>query len=108
MSSSAARGPIQNLLPLHFSHAHAPTFPTIFPLHYVQINSVDIDVEGKLMASGGADRLVKVWLYDEGDCIASGAGHSGAVTKVKISPNGRIVVSVGAEGAIMIWKAPAV
>ena len=59
-----------------------------------------------MLASGGCDNLVKVWLYDEGDCIATGAGHSGAVTKVKISPDRRILVSVGAEGAIMIWKMP--
>jgi WD40 repeat protein len=59
-----------------------------------------------MLASGGADQLVKVWLYDEGDCIAVGAGHSGAVTKVKISPDRRTVVSVGAEGGIFIWRMP--
>ena len=59
-----------------------------------------------MLASGGADQLVKIWLYDEGDCIATGVGHSGAVTRVKISPDRRTCVSVGAEGAIMIWKMP--
>jgi hypothetical protein len=49
-----------------------------------------------------------VWLYDEGDLVAVGAGHSGAITKVKISSDRRIVVSVGTEGAIFIWKAPRV
>jgi WD40 repeat protein len=59
------------------------------------------------MASGGGDKLVKLWLYDEGDLVASGAAHSGAITKVKISPDRRIVVSVGTEGAICIWRYPA-
>jgi len=67
---------------------------------------VDIDADGKMLASGGADQLVKVWLYDEGDCIATGAGHSGAVTRVKISPDRRTLVSVGAEGGIFIWRMP--
>ena len=54
-----------------------------------EIRSIDIEKEGKLFASGGADRLVKVWLYDEGEVVASGAGHSGTITKVCISPDNK-------------------
>jgi WD40 repeat protein len=57
--------------------------------------------------SAGNDRLVKLYLYDEGEPIAVGAGHSGAVNKCRISPDNRIVVSVGAEGAVFIWRLPA-
>ena len=67
---------------------------------------MDIDADGKALASGGLDRLVKVWLYDEGTCLATGAGHSGAISRVRISPDRRLVVSVGAEGGIFIWRAP--
>ena len=69
---------------------------------------MDIDADGKTLATGGADKLVKLWLYDEGDLVATGAGHSGTITKVKVSHDRRIIVSVGAEGAIFIWKCPAV
>lgn len=55
---------------------------------------------------GGADRTVKVWMYDEGVPIAFGKGHSGAIAKVKNSPDGTYVVSVGEEGGIFIWTAP--
>ena len=67
---------------------------------------MDIEKDGVVFASGGRDRLVKLWLYDEGELIAQGAGHSGAINKVRISPDKRIVVSVGAEGAIFIWQYP--
>jgi WD40 repeat protein len=65
-----------------------------------------LDAEGKTFASGGVDRLVKVWLYDEGVCLAVGAGHSGAISKVRMSPDRRFIISVGAEGAIFVWRAP--
>ncbi len=69
-----------------------------------QINSIDVERDGVYFASGGADRQVKVWLYDEGEQVAAGTGHSGAITRLKISPDKRIIVSVGAEGAIFIWR----
>ena len=84
----------------------APPPPRRPPPPPPQITSIDIDAEGKGMVSGGLDRLVKVWLYDEGLCVASGAGHSGAISKVRIAPDRRTIVSVGAEGAIFIWRAP--
>jgi len=70
------------------------------------VNSLDIIGEGEHFASGGDDKLVKVFDYDEGVCIAKGTGHSGFVTNVKIAPNREFVVSVGTEGAIMIWDMP--
>jgi len=68
--------------------------------------SVDVDGSGETFVSGGLDKLVKVWRYDEGDLIATGVGHSGAIQKVKVSPDRRIIVSVGAEGAVFIWSYP--
>lgn len=59
-----------------------------------------------MFVTAGLDRLVKMWLYDEGDCIAVGSGHSGAINKVKISSDNRRIASVGEEGAIFIWKVP--
>ena len=36
-----------------------------------------------------------------------GAGHSGDITGVKISPDARYIVSVSEDGAIFRWKCPA-
>ena len=50
--------------------------------------------------------MVKVWNYDEGICLAVGEGHSGYINQIMISPDQKNIVSVGAEGAIFIWKMP--
>ena len=72
-----------------------------------EICSLDIEKkEGRVFVSGGVDRTVKVWLYDEGEIVATGVGHSGAISKVKVSPDNSLIVSVGAEGAIFLWRYP--
>jgi len=69
-----------------------------------EINSVDISSDGELFATGGGDKMVKVWNYDQGSVSHIGVGHSSTITKVKFAPDGRRVVSVGEEGAIMMWS----
>jgi len=68
-----------------------------------ELNSLAISPNGEVVVSGGGDKDVKLWGYDEGHCFYVGKGHSGAVNKVKISPDMSKIVSVGAEGAIFIW-----
>lgn len=70
------------------------------------INGLDITKDGRLFVIGGSDKLVKVFRYEEGDVAYVGFGHSTDITKVRISPDGKKVVTVSAEGAIFIWNLP--
>ena len=57
---------------------------------------------------------VKVWGYDDGQCYKVGYGHAGPINKVNelanwqiaISPNQKYIISVGSEGAVIVWKTP--
>lgn len=69
-----------------------------------EINGLDISADGTFFVTGGGDRIVKVWGYDEGTCAMIGLGHSTNITKIKIAPDCKRVVSVSEEGAIHIWK----
>jgi len=71
-----------------------------------EINALAITKEGEHFVSGGEDKVVKLWGYDEGLCQYSGVGHSGAITRITISPDQKSIVSVGEEGAVFIWKMP--
>jgi WD40 repeat protein len=64
---------------------------------------VSVDVLGEVIVSGGANKLVQVWGYDQGYCYFTGVGHSRAVNRVRISPDRLFIVSVGSEGGIFIW-----
>lgn len=56
--------------------------------------------------AGGEDHLVKLWNYDEGAVTHVGVGHSGTITRLKICPEKKHIVSVSADGAILLWKYP--
>ena len=71
-----------------------------------EINSLDIFNNGEYFLSGGEDKKLKVWKYDEGLVYHIGIGHSGQIKKIAISPNQENIITVGTEGAIFIWKVP--
>jgi WD40 repeat protein len=67
---------------------------------------VDVHPNGTLVASGGADRLVKLWKYDDGTCSAIGAGHVGEVTRCSFSPDGSVLITADKHGVLMFWDIP--
>jgi WD40 repeat protein len=71
-----------------------------------QVNCLDISQDGEAFISAGADKIVKVWGYNEAFQYSQGIGHSGSITKCRISPDQRTIVSVGDEGAIFLWVMP--
>lgn len=56
--------------------------------------------------SGGNDHLIKVWDYNEGEVTHVGVGHSGNITRIRVSPGNQYIISVSADGAILRWKYP--
>ncbi|XP_054078022.1 cilia- and flagella-associated protein 52 [Rissa tridactyla] len=70
------------------------------------INGMDITSDGVHFVTGGDDHLVKLWNYDEGAVTHVGVGHSGNITRLKICPEKKYIVSVSADGAILLWKYP--
>lgn len=71
-----------------------------------ELCTLSIARSGSNFVSGGQDRLLKLWDYDEGTCKYIGVGHSGLINAVAISPDQSFIVSVGCEGAIFIWHMP--
>jgi len=71
-----------------------------------ELSTLAITKSGSHYVSGGEERLLKLWEYDEGVCKNIGVGHSGAISCCAISPDQTFIVSCGSEGAIMIWTMP--
>uniref|UniRef100_A0A8D0EWU9 Cilia- and flagella-associated protein 52 n=1 Tax=Strix occidentalis caurina TaxID=311401 RepID=A0A8D0EWU9_STROC len=70
------------------------------------INGMDITSDGAYFVTGGDDHLVKLWDYNEGAVTHVGVGHSGNISRLKICPGNKYIVSVSADGAILVWKYP--
>ena len=70
------------------------------------INSLEISADGGKFVSAGGDKLVNVWGYDDGQLYYTGTGHSGDITCVKVSADQQLIVSVGQEGAVFLWRFP--
>ncbi|KAF5832700.1 flagellar associated protein [Dunaliella salina] len=69
-----------------------------------EVNSLATDRDGEAIISGGGDKLVRLWGYDEGHCYFIGMAHSGSITRVAVTPDKNAVVTVGMEGGIFVWQ----
>jgi RNA polymerase sigma factor (sigma-70 family) len=60
-------------------------------------------LDGKLLASGSADKTVRLWDVKTMKEIATLQGHDGAVTLVVFSPDKRTLFSASADKSVKAW-----
>nr|XP_054762828.1 cilia- and flagella-associated protein 52-like [Lytechinus pictus] len=70
------------------------------------INTMDISPDGRHFVTGGDDELIRVWDFNEGVVTKIGTGHCSEITRLRICPNQKFIVSVSKDGAIFRWKYP--
>lgn len=74
-----------------------------FQAHQGAIGALAFSPDGKLLASGGTDALVKLWNWHKPRALASLQGHQGSVTALAFSPDGKVLASGGADGTVRLW-----
>ena len=66
---------------------------------------IDISSDSRLLVSGSADKTLKIWGLDFGDCHRSLLAHEDSVMQVRFVPDTHYVFSAGKDGAIKYWDA---
>jgi WD40 repeat protein len=73
--------------------------------HADEVRCLAISPNGRLLASGSADKTVRLWSLPEGEALKT-LGHRNAVNCLGISPDGRVLASGGRDGAVWLWRLP--
>jgi WD40 repeat protein len=76
------------------------------PFDFRWVMSLAFSPDGKLLASGGVDRAIKIWEPGTGRLLHTLEGHNFWVNSVAFHPNGRELASAGADALVKLWDVP--
>lgn len=77
---------------------------TIAAAHAGGVRTVAWSPDGKLLASGGVDKMVKLWSLPAGTLKTTLPLHGGTVRSVAWSPDGSTLASGGADKMVRLWN----
>ncbi len=73
--------------------------------HNFGVFAVAFSHDGERLATGSADKTVKIWDLTTGQEILTLKGHTGMVTSLAFSPDDRRLISAAADSTVRIWDA---
>ena len=70
--------------------------------HDDSLRGVSFSPDGKLIATAGSDRSIKLW-KSNGELLKTLFGHEGAVWQVKFNPQGNKIISGSEDKTAIVW-----
>jgi WD40 repeat protein len=72
-----------------------------------RVNSVAFSPDGKTLAGGSTDALIRLWNVATGREVGSLRAEQGPVSCVAFAPDGNGLAAVGKDRTVRLWRAPA-
>ena len=67
------------------------------------VYALDFSPDGRRLASGGLDFVVRVWDMDRLEQVLALEGHEDSLRDVVFSPDGTMLASCGSDGTVRVW-----
>ncbi|CAH0761745.1 unnamed protein product [Diatraea saccharalis] len=67
---------------------------------------VALDSSGIYLATSSTDKILSVYDYYSGECMATMYGHSEIVTGLRFTPDCQHLISASGDGCIFVWRVP--
>ncbi|MCG9128055.1 PD40 domain-containing protein [Candidatus Poribacteria bacterium] len=72
--------------------------------HIPDVQNIVFCPDGKTLASGGKDEVIRLWDVDSGELKHTFAGHALSIDFLKYSYDGKMIVSYGGDNNICAWN----
>jgi len=66
--------------------------------------SIALSHDGRLFATAGTAKLIKLWDFNTLELLAVAEGHSDLINDLQFSPDDRQIISVGDDGNVFVWN----
>ena len=73
--------------------------------HADVLYDAEISPDGKMLATAGYDRVIKLWNVADGVLLRTMDVHKGAVFDLAWHPDGRVLASASADETVKLWRA---
>lgn len=78
--------------------------PRVLQGHETWVTAVALSPDGKVLASGSGDMLVKLWDPETGKSFATLSGHRRGVSSAAFSPDGKVLATGSWDKTAKLWN----